>query len=129
MYVDEDGILHIKITENAIVSLENLKENYKIYKELLGDNKVLLLIDSRMKYKFTKEAKAYAAGNNISLNRIATAFLVDSFANMLSTILYIWLNKPIIPTRIFISRGKAVEWLKSFYIMPGEPFIKHKKSE
>lgn len=129
MYIDEDGILHIKITDGAIITLENIKESYKAHKELLGDYKALLLIDSRVKYKFTKEARTYLAEGNIALNWIATAFLVDSFTSRLATILYIWLDKPIIPTRIFISEEKAHKWLKSFYIMPGEPYIKPKKKE
>ena len=129
MYVDENGILQIKITDGAILTLENIEENYKVHKELLGDNKALLLIDCRVKYKFTKEARAYLADNNIALNWIATAFLVDSFTSRLATILYIWLSKPIIPTRIFTSKAKAHKWLKSFYVMPGDLFIKPEKNK
>jgi len=127
MYVDEDGILQIKIIEGAILTLENIEENYKAHKVLLGENKALLLIDTRVKYKFTKEARTYLADNNIALNWIATAFLVDSFTSRLATVLFIWLSKPIIPTRIFISRAKAHKWLKSFYVLPGDLFIKPKK--
>ncbi len=127
IYVDEDGILHIKIIESANVTLENIKENYNACKVLLGNDKVLILIDSRVKYKFSKEAQIYAASNNIPLNRIATAFLVDSFISRLTAILYIWFKKPVIPTKSFTSKEKATKWLKSFYIMPGTPYIKHKK--
>ena len=129
MYVDEEGILHLKIIKDANITLENIKENYSSFKQLLGNNRVLLLIDSRVKYKFSKEARAYTASKQGNLNRIATAFLINSFSGRLRANFYIWFNSPIVPTRIFTSEEKALNWLKSFYVMPGEPYVTSKKGE
>ncbi len=127
MYVDEDGILRVKVFANAIVTLEKIKENYAVYKELLGDKKVLLLIDSREKYTFTQEARAYAAGNEVKLNRIATAFVVGSIGGWLLASVYIRLNRPVIPTRMFFREVNALKWLRSFYIFPGDAYESKKK--
>ncbi|MDQ3048354.1 MAG: hypothetical protein M3R27_12455 [Bacteroidota bacterium] len=127
LYVDDDGILRVKVFANAVVTLEMIKVNYAVYKELLGDKKVLLLIDSREKYTFTKEARAYAASTEVALNRIATAFVVASFGGWLIASVYIRFNKPAIPTRMFASEAKALKWLKSFYVFPGDSYAGAKK--
>ena len=127
MYIDDDGILRVTLFEGANVDLENIKENYKTYKSLLGERKALLLIDSRVKYTFTKEARKYAAGSEMILDRMATAFVVNSFANKLIANIYIKFYKPVVPTKMFSSEESALRWLRSFYVLPGDKFVKPKK--
>ena len=129
MVVDEDGIVRLKIKDNAYITIDHIKENHTAFKQLLGDNQILLLIDSIVKYKFTKQARIYTASKHIEINRVATAFLVDSFAGRIIVNFYIWFNRPSVTTRIFTSEEKALNWLKSFYILPGTPYIKSKKEE
>ena len=127
MYIDKDEILRVKILEGADITLENIKNNFEIYKKLLGGKKALLLIDSRVKFNYSKEARIYTASNQMELNRVAVAHIISSFANRWVISIYIWFNKPHVPTRMFSSEEKALKWLKSFYIMPGDKFSRPKK--
>lgn len=127
MYIDEDGILRIKILEGADITLENIKKNFEVYKQLLGDRKALLMIDSLAKYTFSKEARIYAASNQTGLNRVAVAHVIGSFANRWLISIYIRFNKPVVPTKMFSSEEKAINWLKSFYVLPGDKFERKRK--
>ena len=127
MFIDDDGILHIKILEEAYVTLEKSKEYYNASKQLLKDKKALVLVDGSTKFTITKEAKKYGAGNEIAENRIAVAFVTNSLVNKILINCYIKFYKPVAPTQLFSSQEKAIDWLKSFYIMPGEPYVKIKK--
>ena len=127
MYIDEDGILRIRVLEGADITLENIKKNFDIYKELLGDKKALLLIDSRARFNYSKAARIYTASNQNGLNRVAVAHVVSSFANRWIISVYIRFNKPVVPTRMFPSEQKALNWLKTFFVLPGDKFDRKKK--
>lgn len=127
MYIDDDGILRIKVLEGADITLENIKKNFEVYKELLGDKKALLMIDSRAKYNFTKEARIFTAKNQMGLNRVAVAHVIGSFANRWIISIYVRINKPVVPTKMFSSEERAIKWLKSFYVLPGDKFERKRK--
>lgn len=120
MFIDKEGILRIQMLRGADVTLNAIKENFEATRQLLGDNKALILINVKTGFKFRSEARSYAALHQNKLNRIATAFVVNSFAEKLVINLYIKFNKPAVPTRMFLSEANALKWLKAFFIMPGE---------
>ncbi len=127
IYIDNDGILYVEMFENADVTLEKVKENFDALKKLLGSDKALVLIKIKKGFKFHSDARRYAALAGNEINRVATAFVVNSFASKLVVNLYIKFNKPAVPTRMFLSEKNALKWLRSFYILPGDAFIKTKK--
>lgn len=127
IYIDNDGILHVEMLEGADVTLERAKENFRAIKQLLGNNKALILINTKAGFKFRSEARKYTAINEDTINRVATAFVVNSFANKLIVNLYIKLNKPVVPTRMFLSEVNALKWLKTFFILPGEKYLRSEK--
>ncbi|MGQ0827003.1 MAG: DUF7793 family protein [Bacteroidota bacterium] len=127
VYLDEDGILHVEMFEGADITLEKIKENFQAIKQLLGNNKALVLISVKKGFKFRSEARSYAAQNVDEINRVATVFVVNSFAAKLVVNLYIKFNKPVVPTRMFLSEENALKWLKTFFVMPGEKLKSVKK--
>lgn len=120
LFLGDDGILEVVLKEGAVVDLANLETNFLCYKELLGNRNALLLIDARVNYRFTSEARKFASKPNGQLKRVAVAYLVGSIAGRWKTSLYVFVNKPQVPTRIFTNREKALAWLNSFCILPGE---------
>jgi hypothetical protein len=127
MFIDSDGILHIKILEGVHVTIEKSKEYYNVSNQLLEGKKALVLVDGSAKFTITKEAKAYGAGIEIAENRIAVAFVTNSLVNKVMVNCYIKLYKPIVPTQLFSSEENALKWLKTFFVMPGDKYIKPKK--
>ena len=127
MYIDDDGILRIKVIKGVIISLEKMKEHLDASAKLLNGRKALTLIEGASKFTMTEEANKYLASEKGAENRIAAAFITNSFFNKVWFNFYLKFNKPVTPTKMFNSEENAISWLKSFYIMPGDKFERKKK--
>jgi len=112
-YDPNERLLHMTILEGAEIELENAIENYEAAVVLTGDTKHLLLVDAHATVYVSKEARAYSAELKPN-SPIAMAVIVSSTANRLIGNFYINFNKPKVPSRIFSSEEKAIEWLKGF---------------
>ncbi|HEY0030184.1 MAG TPA: hypothetical protein VGC65_05455 [Bacteroidia bacterium] len=127
MHLDEDGILCIKMLPGVDVTLEKVKEYFEVSNQLLAGKMALVLFDATAEYSITEEAKAYVSGKEASQNRIAIAYLTRSVTNGLMLNLYLKIYSPPVPTRMFSSKGRALKWLNSFYVMPGDKFVRVKR--
>lgn len=127
MHVDVDGILNIKIFPNVLLTLEKVKEYYIISKEIVGNKKALVLFDGSEEYSITEEAKFFGASKEVTDTRIAVAYITNSIANKLMFNLYLSVNKPEVPTKMFSSKENGLKWLKTFFVMPGDKFVNVKK--
>lgn len=112
-YDQNERLLHMKILNGAEIELENAIENYEAAQLLVAGHKHLLLVDGTSNVYISKEAKVYSAKQKPN-SPIAMAVIVTSAANRLVGNFYINFNKPAVPTRLFTTEDKAIEWLKSF---------------
>ncbi len=124
MYIDEDGILVVEILPGVNVTIEKSREYLAATNQLLNGRKALILLDASAEYTITEEAKAFGSSDAFLSNRIAIAYVTKSLGNRLMFNLYLTVYKPSIPTRMFSSRKTALQWLKTFYVMPGDKFVK-----
>ena len=107
----DDGILVVRIKEGVEVDIEGVKENFKATFEMMEGRRCLAIIDARVIFNSTQEARDYAALNAPHF-RIAEAALINSLAIRIITNFYINFNKPSVPTRMFTSMDEAIKWLK-----------------
>jgi hypothetical protein len=108
----EDGILHGFYKKGCILSLKAAKEVVEMrLKYQQGEGCKALMYITHIS-AITPEAKEYLSKEGSE--GIEQAALVSSslFTIFLGN-LYIKLNKPISPTRLFKEKKDAVEWLKS----------------
>lgn len=122
MHIDDDGILQIRFFKGTTVTLEKIKEYYRVSNDLLGGKKALVLIDASEDYTVTDEAKAYGQTEEATKNRIAIAYVTGSVANRIMFNLYLKIYKPKVPLKMFTSKEAALKWLNSFYVLPGEKY-------
>lgn len=108
----DDGILRITFVENAEIHLDESKE---IVEKMNHDTqKWLIFADiSGIKYK-SKESRDYFASEVVTRHIKAIAFFVNSSLSTFLGNLYTIISKPDVPTRLFTSEQKAIEWLKKF---------------
>ena len=111
-----ERLLYMKIHAGAEIELENAIENYDTAQLLVGGIKHLLLVDGRADVYLSKEAKIYSAQKKHN-SPIAMAVIVSSTANRLLGNIYINFNKPEVPTKLFSTEEKAIEWLKEYYYL------------
>jgi hypothetical protein len=112
-YTPENRILRIKILEGAEIELSDALQNLEATKLLTKNDRYLILVDGRVSLSISREARAFAAETKND-ESIASAMIITSTANKLIGNFYINVNKPSIPTRIFSSEEKAIEWLSGF---------------
>jgi hypothetical protein len=75
-----------------------------------------LLVKIKSIRESTKEARVFLASKKACEGAIAGAFCVDSaLENMIATI-FLYMSKPIIPTKIFKDEAKAKGWLAQFVV-------------
>lgn len=127
MYIDEDGILRIKILPGVNINKENFKEYFDASVKLLEGKKALVLFNASSEYTITDEEKKIGTSKEVADTRIAIAYVTRSLANKLMFNLFISVYRPTVPAKMFASEAKGLKWLKSFYVLPGEKFERKKK--
>ena len=112
--LDEEDILHIKFAKGTYIDIEDAINHYAVCNRLAGDRKVLVLIDIRENFTVTDEARKYAASEHALKPRIATAIVTKNHATILAVNLFIKINRPVKPMKLFSSKEKGLKWLRSF---------------
>ena len=111
-------VLTIRLLEGAELELADALQNHEATKMLTNTDHYLALVDGRVKHlSVSRDARAFAAQSKKEDGCIATALLITSTANKLIGNFYININRPNIPTKIFSTEDKAIEWLQeSLYL-------------
>ncbi|MEO6883929.1 MAG: hypothetical protein ABI199_07880 [Bacteroidia bacterium] len=110
--LNDDGILIVKMNENAIVDVAQVKEQHEAALMLTEGKKYAVLIDARATISASPEARAYGALPELYPNILAQAILVNSLANKLMGNFYIKFNKPPVPAQLFQTEKAAMDWLR-----------------
>ena len=108
-----DSIIRITPKLDVDLEVEDVKEMREMLVRLSKGNKYCVLLDATERFNVSADARALIAGKEFSFDRIATAFIITSLANMLVGNFFIKVNKPYTPTKIFSSEENALSWLKS----------------
>lgn len=113
--VFDKNIILIKYDKVKSVTVRVLFEQIQLRKKVIGENtKFHAILDmTNGLLNLSEEAKLFLAEENeVSNLRISDVALVDSFAKRIEAELYIQLNKPVVPTKIFTDLDKAISWCR-----------------
>jgi len=114
IFIDEFGILHVKILGGVIIDRADAADNFLVVKYLTKGEPVLKLLDARKIFKIKKEACTFVEKENDPKKHIAKAILVGSLISRFLNHFFLSQQNEKFPVRIFTSEKEAVEWLKSF---------------
>jgi hypothetical protein len=78
------------------------------------NKKIPTLIKIKAIRESTKDARDFLASKEGCVGLSAGAICVDSILENVIATLFIYLNKPIIPTKVFTDEEKAKEWLANY---------------
>lgn len=112
--LDENGILHIRVTEGAHVDLDSIRADHQLCLQLTGGRKVPALFDASVFFTITAEARDYAKEHISDRYRVATAVLTNKVGVKILAQGYININQPVTPVKIFCKQEEALEWLLGF---------------
>ncbi len=108
-----DGIARTKVKENAEVTLEDAQANSVLVNSFYVDEKFPILIDSRGIKSISREARSFFTTNGRATNTMAFAILIDSAVSKVVGNFFLGINKPAVPTKLFLDEELAIQWLRN----------------
>lgn len=93
-------------------TVESMKMDFEILKEWACDRKFGFLVDSRSFKKFDSDVRVYAQ-EKAPLFADMYAIIISSGMSSFLANMFIYMNKPVIPTKTFTTKEKALTWLNS----------------
>ena len=115
MWLDDDGIIRI-VTKPGVTkqALSDAVENMEAVELLRQGKKRPIFVDIRDAMSTDAEGRRYYSRAELAENFSASAFIVGSPLSRVIGSLFLGLNKPPFPVKLFDSPEKALEWLRDF---------------
>lgn len=109
-----NGILFVKFKPGLVINVEIAKQMY--YDRLKFSNGISrpLLLDGRNFVSMDRATMKYYKTKEVTQCITAAAFLTGNALTSLAGNLFLTLEKPLIPTKLFTDEKKAVEWLEKY---------------
>jgi hypothetical protein len=108
----ETAFVRILIDEEAEITTTDILEINEAKNKLVGDGPYIVLFVAPVRGAITGEARAASATKEVYHNAIAKAIVTKSLAQRLVGSIFIKINKPPAPTKLFSIEKDAIEWLK-----------------
>lgn len=111
-YWIEEGIMHVVWSPNLVITIDIAIEMVEERIRLCKGKALPLLIDIRGLASIdTASRKYFACEKSISITT-GGALLVESLVSRLAGNIYITVDKPQRPIKLFTNKDKAIQWLK-----------------
>lgn len=123
----KDRILRIEFPTNVYVELEDTIHIHEACEMLTKGQKYLKLVIANGTLISSKATRSYRATLKENDGRIAEALVYKSYGNKIVFNFYIAFHKPKVPTKLFSTEEKAIEWLKSHLYLTERDMIKRSK--
>lgn len=104
-------IIRVEILGNSFIGLEEAKEiNHAVGVVSKGRESLVMIVANEMA-QFTREAIDFSASDEGFRFSVADAVVIKSLTQRITANIYLKLNKPKKPSRIFNSEKEASRWL------------------
>jgi hypothetical protein len=113
-FLVEGAICVTVVKKNAEITLEDAYENTKSVLKVSEGKKYPMLVDTREIRSISKEARDHFSMRNRNGNVNSIAVLIGSPISVVVGNFFMGLNKPAVPTKLFLKPEKAFVWLKKF---------------
>jgi hypothetical protein len=112
--LDPGGFLRVTSLPDVHETLVDAQETVRLGGVLQAGRRMPALVDMRRLKSQDRDARQYYASAEVARQGNASALLVASQLTKVMANLFITLQKPTIPTRIFTDEVEAIAWLKDF---------------
>lgn len=114
MILRDDGILHIHIKVDEVFEMADSIELLKTRTALVAGRKTPIIYTCTQFVIPSKEVREFVASEARSTLVLADAFVVNSLPQRLMANLFIRINKPVRPTKVFNNFDAACLWAKTY---------------
>lgn len=109
-----DGILHIHIKNEDTFEIDDSRALVEARVELVGERKTPIVYTATKFVIPSKEVREFVATESRSTNVLADAFVINSLPQRLMATMFVTINKPVRPTRIFYHFDDALDWARPY---------------
>jgi hypothetical protein len=110
---EENGILICRFKKGLDLDLEAARKCVQLRKDFSEGKSYPLLVDIKELESASSEAREYMANEGTSLVT-AGALLISSPVTRTIGNIFLMLNRPRVPSRLFNNKAAALAWLKEF---------------
>jgi hypothetical protein len=110
----ENGMCFTEVKPNAVIQLKDAEGNTVAVKKITGDRVFPIVVDLTKIRSISKEARDHFSMRNRTPGVNAIAMLIKSPVSRIIGNFFLGLNKPAVPTQLFISRQKAIAWAQKY---------------
>ena len=107
-------IFKLQMLDGVEITMKDAQKMSVEFRKLAKGKKFAVLLDASNNFTLRKEAMDYLSSNELTLDRIAAAFVTKSIANKLVGNFFIKVKRPSSPTKMFSDEKDAIEWLLGF---------------
>ena len=116
LYLFEDGIMHVTWHQGIVINLDAAKEMVEERIKLCKEKTTPILVDINGMAFIDTVSRKYFASEQATVGVTAGALLVGSLISRLAGNVYITVDKPPLPIKLFTDKTKAIKWLKKYSI-------------
>jgi hypothetical protein len=110
----EDGIIFTVFKKNTILNLEVSQSAVTERMKVSNGRTTPIFIDLTNVYSTDTKARKYMASKEAVEFIAAGAFLIDNEIMKLAGNIFIKIDKPYVPARLFTDKDKALQWLQNY---------------
>ncbi|MFH1131111.1 MAG: STAS/SEC14 domain-containing protein [Pseudomonadota bacterium] len=111
----EDGILRVVHQSHICITLDDAQKNIAAGIKATNGHEAPVLVNIGQIRSVERAARTYLASDELQKNGVAAiALLIASPVSKVIGDFFITLAKPVVPTKLFTSETKALEWLRQF---------------
>lgn len=107
----ENDIMHYKVKENCLVSMDDVNQCLDILKEFDENKSFRNLYELGKNSKVMEDVKDWASDSEGNMQTIADAIIIRSLAHKLIANTYLKVKRPPKPTKVFTKQEDAIKWL------------------
>jgi hypothetical protein len=111
MILYTNGIMNVIFKEHTFVELKDVEEVVSWVDSLGRDRKYVNLMEAGSNSHIDAEVRAFSASKNQNKHTIADGIVMTGLGHKLLSNFYLRVNKPVKPTKFFVNREKAIQWL------------------
>ena len=108
----DDGIIVQRLRDKAKQTMADAKENVAAFGQLCNGQKRGCLVDGRAALTAEPGVREYYAGPDAAKHASVLALLIGSSTMKVIANLFMAVNKPLMPTRLFTVEQEALDWLR-----------------
>lgn len=106
----EDGMLELYTHDNHVYEIDHVKENVEIFGNLINQKGAPVIIIGGSQTSTTAAARKFMASAESLKYSWCEAFVLSSLAQKILISLYIRIDKPLVPTKVFRDKDAAAYW-------------------